>query len=203
MLPTVIRLTKLIGGLYVYGWGLALMVHAKIGIPPWDVLAQGISVQTKLSYGVSSVIVSALVLVAWIPLKQKPGLGTVLNAVLIGLFADTVFPLLPDLHDVYWLQLLEFCGGMVLVAFATGIYISSRFGSGPRDGLMVGTQQATGWPFWIVRTMFEVTVLTIGWLMGGQVREGTLIFAVCIGYLMQTSMKAFGVPIKKRNSKRA
>ncbi|MFM5905031.1 MAG: YczE/YyaS/YitT family protein [Micrococcales bacterium] len=197
MQSTTMRFLKLIGGLYIYGWGLALMVNAKIGIPPWDVLAQGISVQTKLSYGISSVIVSALVLLAWIPLRQRPGLGTVLNAVLIGLFADTVFPLLPNLVGNYALQLGSFALGMLLVALATGLYISSHFGSGPRDGLMVGTQQLTGWPFWIVRTMFEVTVLTIGWLMGGQVREGTLIFAVCIGYLMQTSMRFFKVPMRK------
>jgi uncharacterized membrane protein YczE len=195
---TTLRFVKLMGGLYIYGWGLALMVHAAIGIPPWDVLAQGISVQTKLSYGISSVIVSALVLITWIPLKQKPGLGTVLNAVLIGLFSDTVFPLLPELGNNYALQLAIFILGMLLVALATGMYISSQFGSGPRDGLMVGTQQLTGWPFWIVRTMFEVTVLTIGWIMGGQVREGTLIFAVCIGYLMQTSMKFFKVPLRKK-----
>jgi uncharacterized membrane protein YczE len=87
---------------------------------------------------------------------------------------------------------------MLIVAFATGMYLASKFGAGPRDGLMVGTQKALGWPFWLVRTMYEGTVLTIGWLMGGQVREGTLIFAICIGYLMQTAMKMFGIPLRKR-----
>ncbi len=179
-------------GLLVYGLGIGLMVHARVGIAPWDVFAQGISLQTGLSFGISSVVVSMIVLVCWIPLRQKLGLGTLLNAVLIGIFADLIIPFLPPLND-YLTQLLSFVLGMVIVAFATGLYISSQFGAGPRDGLMVGTQRATGWPFWLVRSLFEGTVLTLGWFMGGQVREGTLIFAVCIGYLMQRSMVLFGL----------
>lgn len=193
-----LRLTQLMVGLGIYGLGIALMVHAKIGIAPWDVFAQGISKQTGLTFGLASVIVSVIVLLAWIPLKtQKPGIGTVLNAILIGVFADLWTPFLPTFGE-YWQNVAMFVLGMVIVAFATGMYIASKLGSGPRDGLMVGTQQRLGWPFWLVRTMYEGTVLTIGWLMGGQVREGTLIFAVCIGYLMQTSMKLFGIPLKKR-----
>ena len=192
-----LRLVQLMVGLGIYGLGIALMVHAKIGIAPWDVFAQGISVQTHLSFGISSVIVSVIVLIAWIPLKkQKPGIGTVLNAVLIGIFADLWTPFLPTFSE-YWANVAVFLVGMVIVAFATGMYIGSKLGSGPRDGLMVGTQQVLGWPFWLVRTMYEGTVLTIGWLMGGQVREGTLIFAVSIGYLMQTSMRLFGIPLKR------
>ncbi len=179
-------------GLMVYGLGIGLMVHASVGIAPWDVFAQGISLQTGLSFGISSVVVSVIVLICWIPLKQKLGLGTLLNAVLIGIFADLIIPFLPQLNE-YLTQLLSFVIGMVIVAFATGLYISSQFGAGPRDGLMVGTQRATGWPFWLVRSLFEGTVLTLGWFMGGQVREGTLIFAVCIGYLMQLSLALFGL----------
>jgi uncharacterized membrane protein YczE len=188
-----LRLTTLIFGLFVYGLGVAMTVHAGLGIAPWDVFAQGISIQTGLSFGVSTVVVSALVLLAWIPLKVKPGIGTIANAILIGLFADFWLVLLPD-TNVYWQRLIIFLIGVVIVAIATGLYISSKLGSGPRDGLMQGTANALDKPFWMVRTGYEGTVLTIGALMGGQVREGTLIFALSIGYLVQLSMKFFKIP---------
>jgi uncharacterized membrane protein YczE len=187
------RLLILIFGLFVYGLGVAMTVHASLGIAPWDVFAQGISIQTGLSFGVSTVVVSALVLLAWIPLKVKPGIGTIANAVLIGLFADFWLLILPD-TSIYWQRLLIFLVGVVIVAIATGLYISSALGSGPRDGLMQGTANALDKPFWMIRTGYEGTVLTLGALMGGQVREGTLIFALSIGYLVQLSMKFFEIP---------
>jgi uncharacterized membrane protein YczE len=187
------RLLVLIFGLFVYGLGVAMTVHASLGIAPWDVFAQGISIQTGLSFGVSTVVVSALVLMAWIPLKVKPGIGTIANAILIGLFADFWLLLLPD-TSIYWQRLMIFLVGVVIVAIATGLYISSALGSGPRDGLMQGTANALDKPFWMIRTGYEGTVLTIGALMGGQVREGTLIFALSIGYLVQLSMKFFKIP---------
>jgi uncharacterized membrane protein YczE len=188
-----LRLVILVFGLFVYGLGVALTVQASLGIAPWDVFAQGISIQTGLSFGVSTVVVSGLVLLAWIPLKVKPGIGTIANAILIGLFADFWLLLLPDL-TIYWQQLVMFLVGVVIVALATGLYISSKLGSGPRDGLMQGTANALDRPFWLVRTGYEGSVLTIGWLMGGQVREGTLIFALSIGYLVQLSLKFFKIP---------
>ncbi len=188
-----VRLLTLFVGLGVYGLGVALTVHAGIGIAPWDVLGQGIAVQTGLSFGVSTVIVSIFVLLCWIPLKVKPGFGTVANAVFIGLFADLWLVILPDLAS-YWQQLGTFVLGVVVVAIATGLYISSRLGSGPRDGLMQGTANALDQPFWIVRTAYEASALTLGWLMGGQVREGTLIFALTIGYLVQISLRVFKIP---------
>ena len=187
------RLVVLILGLFIYGLGVAMTVHASLGIAPWDVFAQGISIQTGLSFGVSTVVVSALVLLAWIPLKVKPGIGTIANAVLIGLFADFWLLILPD-TSIYWQRLIIFLVGVVIVAIATGLYISSALGSGPRDGLMQGTANAVDKPFWMVRTAYEGTVLTLGALMGGQVREGTLIFALSIGYLVQLSMKFFKIP---------
>lgn len=187
------RLLILIFGLFVYGLGVAMTVHASLGIAPWDVFAQGISIQTGLSFGVSTVVVSALVLLAWIPLKVKPGIGTIANAILIGLFADFWLLILPD-TSIYWQRLLIFLVGVVIVAIATGLYISSALGSGPRDGLMQGTANALDKPFWMIRTGYEGTVLTLGALMGGQVREGTLIFALSIGYLVQLSMKFFKIP---------
>jgi uncharacterized membrane protein YczE len=188
-----VRLVVLIFGLFVYGLGVAMTVHASLGIAPWDVFAQGISIQTGLSFGVSTVVVSALVLLAWIPLKVKPGIGTIANAVLIGLFADFWLLVLPD-TSIYWQRLLIFLAGVLVVAVATGLYISSALGSGPRDGLMQGTANALDKPFWMVRTAYEGSVLSLGALMGGQVREGTLIFALSIGYLVQLSMKFFKIP---------
>lgn len=187
------RLIILVFGLFVYGLGVAMTVKASLGIAPWDVFAQGISIQTGLSFGVSTVVVSGLVLLAWIPLRVKPGIGTIANAVLIGLFADVWLLVLPALN-IYWQQLIMFLIGVVIVAIATGLYISSQLGSGPRDGLMQGTANALDKPFWLIRTGYEGTVLTVGALMGGQVREGTLIFALSIGYLVQLSLKFFKIP---------
>jgi uncharacterized membrane protein YczE len=184
------RLFRLNLGLFIYGLALSMLVNARVGIPPWDVFAQGISLQLHTSYGVASIIVSSIVLIFWIPLKIKPGVGSIFNAILIGLWMDFWTPLLPKL-DLYWENLAMFLLGMCTVAFATGLYITSNLGSGPRDGLILGLTKRLGWKVWQVRTMIEVLVLGFGWVMGGQVREGTLIFAVCIGYLMQGSLKFF------------
>jgi uncharacterized membrane protein YczE len=184
------RLFRLNLGLFIYGLALAMVVNARVGIPPWDVFAQGISLQLHTSYGIASIIVSSIVLIFWIPLKIKPGVGSIMNAILIGLWMDFWTPMLPRL-DFYWENLAMFLLGMCTVAFATGLYITSNLGSGPRDGLILGLTRRLGWKVWQVRTTIEVLVLAIGWVMGGQVREGTLIFAVCIGYLMQASLKFF------------
>lgn len=183
---------RLILGLFIFGLALAMMIKAHIGIPPWDVLGQGIANTFGISFGQATIIVSAVVLLGWIPLKVKPGLGSVLNAILIGLFVDLWLPFLPEFKD-YLPNLLMFLLGITTIAFATGLYISANLGSGPRDGLMIGTQKALGWPLWLVRTIYEGSVLVIGWVLGGQVREGTLIFAVTIGYLMQASIKFFKI----------
>jgi uncharacterized membrane protein YczE len=187
---SIARFIKLISGLAIFGIGLSTMVHAKIGIAPWDVFAQGISQLANVSFGTATVITSILVLIAWLPLKQKYGLGTVMNALLIGVFADLASPCIPYPSE-YLIQLPMFLLGMVVIAFATGMYISANFGAGPRDGLIVGTSKAIKKPIWMTRTGYEVIVLCLGWLMGGQVREGTLIFALCIGVLMQTSFRLF------------
>lgn len=185
-------MTRLLLGLFIFGLALALMVKAQVGVPPWDVLGQGIAKTFGISFGQATIVVSAIVLMAWIPLKVKPGVGSVLNALCIGLFVDFWLPYIPEFEN-YWTNLLMFLFGMATVAFATGLYISAKLGSGPRDGLMIGTHRALGWPLWLVRTIYEGTVLKIGFILGGQVREGTVIFAVCIGYLMQSAMKFFRV----------
>jgi len=178
--------------LALYGAGVAMMVHAGIGVPPWDVLAQGISVQTSITFGQATIVVSLVVMLFWIPLKVRPGIGSVLNAILVGLFADLTMPLLPN-FDAYWQNLALFILGMLVISFATGLYISCGFGKGPRDGLMMGLAKKFNKPFWITRTTVEIIIVIIGFSLGGQVREGTLLFAMSIGYLNQAAMRLFGL----------
>ena len=187
MLP---RLIKLMVGLFIYGLGIACMVDANIGSAPWDVLAQGISVQSGFSYGLASIVVSVIVLLTWIPLKVRPGIGSILNAICIGLFTDLWLPLVPKQTE-FAPGIFQFAIGMVIVAFATGLYISSNLGMGPRDGLIMGSVRRFRRPVWQIRTAYESLVLAIGWLLGGQVGLGTVLFAFGIGYLMQTALKFF------------
>lgn len=187
-----LRVVRLMIGLFIYGLGIALMVKASIGIAPWDVLAQGISHRLNISYGIASIIVSASVMLAWIPLKVKVGVGSVLNAICIGLFTDVWLPLLSQ-PSSFVISVVQYVLGMVVVAFATGLYISSNLGMGPRDGLIIGTQRRFHKPVWLIRTVYESLVLVIGWALGGQVGLGTVLFAFGIGYLMQASLRAFRV----------
>ncbi len=189
------RFLKLVVGLFIYGVGVGMTVDAQLGLAPWDVLAQGISRQTSLTFGYATVVVSLMVLLSWIPLKVKPGLGSIMNAIMVGLVADLTLNFLPT-PDSYWLKLLLFFGGMVVISFATGLYISCGMGKGPRDGLNVGIAQRFKLPFWQARSIVEITVVTIGFLLGGQVREGTLIFALGIGYMNQIGMRIFGLADK-------
>jgi uncharacterized membrane protein YczE len=168
-----------------------MMIHTGLGVPPWDVLSQGVQVQTGWSFGFSAIVISAIVLLLWIPIKQQPGIGTVINAIMIGPFADLNEPLMPEL-DGWLANLLWMVLGLLAVALGAGLYISANLGAGPRDGLMVGLTRVSGWPFWIIRTIGESLVLLTGWLLGGTVGIGTALFAVAIGYLMQISMKMFG-----------
>lgn len=172
-----------------------MMVKAGVGVAPWDVFAQGIAAQTGISFGQSTIVVSALVLLLWIPLKVKPGLGSILNAILIGVFADWVMPFVPHFES-YIADLAMFLVGMAVVSFATGLYISCGMGKGPRDGLNVGVAQRFNLPFWQARTSIEVFVVLAGFLLGGQAREGTLIFALLIGYMNQVALKFFGIADK-------
>ncbi|MEK9987426.1 MAG: hypothetical protein VW601_02970 [Aquiluna sp.] len=189
------RFLKLVVGLFIYGVGVGMTVDAQLGLAPWDVLAQGISRQTSLTFGYATVLVSLMVLLSWIPLKVKPGLGSIMNAIMVGLVADLTLNFLPT-PDSYWLKLLLFFGGMVVISFATGLYISCGMGKGPRDGLNVGIARRFELPFWQARSIVEITVVTIGFLLGGQVREGTLIFALGIGYMNQIGMRIFGLADK-------
>jgi uncharacterized membrane protein YczE len=184
------RFVKLNLGLFIYGIGIAMMVHASIGVAPWDVLAQGISKQTGISFGQATIAVSVMVLLSWIPLRVKPGIGSILNGLLLGVYADLILPLMPNLNN-YLEQLGLFLLGLLVISFATGMYISCNMGKGPRDGLNTGLAQKLKLPFWQARSIVEVAVVSVGFAMGGQVREGTLIFALSIGYLNQLGLRLF------------
>ena len=180
-------------GLAFYGFGIGLMVRAGIGVAPWDVLAQGITAQTGLPVGIVVNIVGAVVLLLWIPIRQKPGLGTVANVLLIGPFAQLLLLVVPQQHEPI-LQGLVFAGGLLLVGIATGLYVGARLGPGPRDGLMTGLHARTGRPIWVVRTGIEISVLLVGVVLGGQVGIGTLAFALLIGPIVNVTLPLLRVP---------
>ena len=184
-------------GLVIYGFGLAIMLRAAVGVAPWDVLSQGVSRVTGLPFGLVTNLIGVVVLLFWIPIRQRPGLGTVLNVLLIGPSAQLGLWLIPEIDgavlDTLWLRIPVFAAGLLLVAVATGLYIGANHGPGPRDGLMTGIHRRTGLPIWLVRTAIEVTVLSIGWLLGGNVGVGTLAFALLIGPLVNLTMPLLAV----------
>src|SRR5690606_1493341 len=190
------RVAQLLLGLFLFGISIAMMVRAGIGLPPWDVLTQGLHRQTGLSFGVLTVIIGALVLLLWIPLRQKPGLGTVLNVLLIGPAADLGLAFIPQQHEPV-LQGLLFAGGLALIAVASGLYIGARLGPGPRDGLMTGLHNRFGIRIGVARTIVEVTVLIVGWLLGGQVWIGTLAFALLVGPMVGLALPPLTVPLAR------
>ena len=187
------RITQLLLGLVLYGFAIAMMVRAAIGVPPWDVFSQGIAAQTGIPFGWVTNIVGGLVLLLWIPIRQKPGIGTVLNVLLVGTAAQGGLMVLPEL-TVLWQQILLFAGGLALLAIATGLYIGARFGPGPRDGLMTGIHAKWGFKIWVVRTVIELSVLAIGWLLGGNVGVGTIAFALLIGPMVNVTLPLLRVP---------
>ncbi|MGM7665868.1 YczE/YyaS/YitT family protein [Microbacterium sp. A93] len=184
-------------GLFLYGMGIAFMVRGEIGAAPWDVLSQGIARHVPLSFGVITILTSIVVLLFWLPLRQRYGIGTLLNALLVGPSADIGLFLIPA-GQALWLRVGFFVIGLLVLAAATGLYIGAHFGPGPRDGLMTGLHNRTGLPIWIVRTGLEIIVVVIGWSLGGNVGIGTLAFAVLVGPLCQYFMRIFAVRIEER-----
>lgn len=187
------RVAQLAVGLFLYGVAIAMMIRAGLGIAPWDVLSQGIVFHTGLNYAVITNVIGALVLLLWIPIRQRPGIGTVANVLTIGPSIEVGMSFLPA-PDALLPRILLLAGGLVLLAIATGLYIGARFGPGPRDGLMTGIHKKFGWPIWAVRTAIEVTVLSIGWLLGGNVGLGTLAFALLIGPMVNVTIPLLRVP---------
>lgn len=178
------RLVQLYVGLVLYGASMALLVRSRLGVMPWDVLHQGLSRHLGWSLGTVSIVVGALVLLAWIPLRQMPGVGTVSNVFVIGLAVDATLALLPVPSNLA-VRIALVAGGVLLNGVATAAYIGVHLGPGPRDGLMTGLVRRTGGSVRIVRTSIEVAVVATGWLLGGTLGLGTVVYALAIGPLVQ------------------
>lgn len=178
------RLTQLMVGLILFGISLALLLRAGLGLEPWGVLSYGLTLHLPLSYGVMSIAVSFVVLLLWIPLRQWPGLGTLLNAVVIGIVIDLTLAAVPQ-AEALWLQLIYLFVGVVGNGIAGAMYIGSQLGPGARDGLMTGLARRTGWSIRLVRTLIEVSVVALGWALGGTVGVGTVLYALLIGPIVQ------------------
>ncbi len=177
------RLVQLYAGLVLYGVSMALLVRSRFGVMPWDVLHQGVSRQLDVSLGTVTIAVGALVLLLWIPLRERPGLGTVSNVVVIGVVVDVALALIPTVDDV-WVRGALLPAGIALNAVATAAYVGVCLGPGPRDGLMTGLVRRTGGSVRRVRTGIEVLVVAVGWLLGGTVGVGTAAYALAIGPLV-------------------
>ncbi|MFG2100426.1 YitT family protein [Micromonospora echinaurantiaca] len=187
------RLTQLYAGLVLYGVSMALMIRSGLGLNPWDVFHQGLARGTGLSFGTVTIAVGALVLLLWVPLRQRPGLGTVSNVVVIGLVVDATLAVLPAGGPLA-VRIGLLVAGIVGNGAATGLYIGARLGPGPRDGLMTGlVARRPGWSIRVVRTGIEVIVLAVGWLLGGTVGVGTVAYALAIGPLTQLFLPRFTV----------
>lgn len=176
-LATVIYLNL---GLVLFGLGESLLIASGAGVSPWTVLAQGIASKTSWSIGFTTMIVSFLILLLWVPLRQKPGIGTILNALIIAFMIDFSLAWLPYPEAGIW-QLAQAAVGVLMVGIASGIYLTANLGAGPRDGLMTGLQAVTGLPIASIRIALEVTVVSLGWYLGGVVGVGTLMFAFGVG----------------------
>ncbi len=178
------RLVQLMLGLWLYGASMAMMVESQLGLDPWDVFHEGVSGGLPLTFGTVVILTGVAVLLLWLPLRQAPGLGTVANVVVIGVASDVTLMLLEQPEGLATRSLL-LVGGVVLNGLAGALYIGAQLGPGPRDGLMTGLVRRTGWSVRLVRTSLEVTVLAVGFLLGGTVGLGTVLYALAIGPLLQ------------------
>jgi len=184
------RLPQLYVGLVAYGVSLALMIRADLGLAPWDVLHSGLTQHFPITIGQAVVVMSFVVLLLWIPLREKPGLGTISNALVVGFSADATLALLGH-PGALWVRAAMMLGGIALCALATAMYIGAQLGRGPRDGLMTGLSRRTGLSLRVVRTGLEVSVVLIGLLLGGTLGLGTVLYALAIGPLTQRWLAAW------------
>ena len=180
MRPKLKTLIMLIVGLFLFGLGEAILISSGLGVSPWTVLAQGLALNLEISIGMATFIVSIVILVLWIPLKQTPGIGTVLNAIIIASAIDLTLPYLP-VPEIFILKLAQACIGIMIVGIGSGIYLISNLGPGPRDGLMIGLQKITNLSIPGIRTVIELTAVIGGWILGGIVGLGTVLFVIGIG----------------------
>ena len=181
----------LLAGLWLFGTGEAMLVASTLGNAPWTVLSQGLSSRFPISIGVATFLVSVTVLLLWIPLRERPGLGTISNAIVIALSLQVMVTVLPTPSHVA-VRLLMVLGGIIAIGIGSGLYLTTNLGPGPRDGWMTGVHMRTGWPISGVRLGIEATVLVIGWLLGGTVGIGTVLFALLIGPSVGYGLKAAG-----------
>lgn len=177
------RIPQLLLGLAGYGASVMLLVQSGLGAASWNVLAEGVANTFSISFGWATNIIAVLVLLAWIPIKELPGLGTFLNVFIVGFAADAMGLVLP-VPDNLTMQIVYFATGIILYSFFDALYLGAQFGSGPRDGLMTGLMRISGQPVWKVRTAIEITVAVAGWFMGGMVGVGTVVIALCVGPLI-------------------
>ena len=195
--PRFITLLMLVIGLFLFGLGEAIIIGSGSGVSPWTVLAQGISSRSNLSIGMTTFLISVSILIFWIPLKQVPGIGTILNAIIIASAIDLTLPYLPH-PDSMVLKMLQACLGILIVGIGSGIYLSSNLGPGPRDGLMVGLQKKTDASIATIRTIIELLAVLMGWMLGGLVGIGTILFVFGIGPCV-----GIGLTLVEKFSKRA
>ena len=186
------RLAVLLAGLWVFGTGDALLVASELGNSPWTVFAEGVAAQTPLTVGTATVVTSFVLLLLWFPLRQRPGLGTVANAVVVGLAIDATLALVPGRLPL-GVRVAEVVAGIALVAVGSALYLGVALGPGPRDGLMTGLHRITGRPVALVRAAIEVAALTVGALLGGTFFVGTIAFALLIGPAVATALRVAGV----------
>ena len=187
------RLVQLFAGLALYGFSMALMIEATLGLNPWDVFHQGVAERTGWTFGTVTIVVGALVLLLWIPLRQRPGIGTVSNVIVIGIAVDASLWLVPTPSSLA-VRIVFLTVGVVLNGVAGGAYIGANLGPGPRDGLMTGLVARTGRSVGLIRTGLELAVLAVGWLLGGNLGIGTLAYALAIGPLVQVFLPLLTVP---------
>jgi uncharacterized membrane protein YczE len=189
--PRMSTLTVLILGLWIFGTGDAILIAADIGNTPWTVLAEGIAVNIDWSIGQATFLVSVAVLFLWIPLKERPGIGTILNAIIIAGAIEVMVPLLPT-PESFAVALLQVSLGIILIGIGSGMYLTANLGPGPRDGWMTGIQRVSGVPIGRVRISIEIGVLILGWYLGGTFWVGTILFAITIGPVVAICLSIAG-----------
>ncbi len=192
------RWTKLLAGLAFIGTGIAFTKQANLGLGPWDVLGDGLARLTGIQFGTASIIVGVLVLLFWIPLREKPGVGTVANVVLVGAFADMALAVVRSASGVL-LRSVWLIAGLLLIGLGSVLYLGSHLGAGSRDGLMPGLSRKTGWSLHLTRTALEVTILVAGWSLGGAVGVGTVLVALTIGPVIQFMSRVTGEELGEAN----
>ena len=198
--PKLTTLIMLVIGLFLFGLGEAIIIGSGSGVSPWTVLAQGISSKTDLSIGMATFLISIFILIFWVPLKQIPGIGTILNAIIIASAIDLTLGFMPKPELIY-LKILQASFGILIVGIGSGIYLASNLGPGPRDGLMIGLQQKTNTSIPLIRTIIEITAVTVGWFLGGIVGIGTILFVFGIGPCVGVGLTLVEKVSKKRINK--